>query len=147
MWSNPGFIVITEILGTSTLPEPSKQENTVIWYPWTISNKYYTAGVSLCVVPSTFQMCSEVAQSMQAFIVYFNSTVVSVLFIFHFLVVNRKLHHTHNANSFWSPGILQKDGLSSVSSWLPIVEDLAPEVLILACDHVCDDGECPICTY
>ncbi|XP_031420664.1 alpha- and gamma-adaptin-binding protein p34 isoform X2 [Clupea harengus] len=106
---DPGFKeeeLIKQILGTSTLPEPSKQENTVIWYPWTISNKYYTAGVSLCVVP----------------------------------IVNRKLHHTHNANSFWSPGILQKDGLSSVSSWLPIVEDLAPEVLILACDHVCDDG-------
>ncbi|KAG5273508.1 hypothetical protein AALO_G00152130 [Alosa alosa] len=100
--------LIKQILGTSTLPEPSKQEDTVIWYPWTISNKYYTADVTLCVVPSTFQMCSEVAQSMQAFIVYFNSAV--------------------------------KDGLNSVSPWLPIVEDLAPEVLILACDHVSDDG-------
>ncbi|KAL2093272.1 hypothetical protein ACEWY4_010584 [Coilia grayii] len=108
---DPGFKeeeLIKHILGTSMLPDPSKEENTVIWYPWTISNKYYTANVSLCVVPSTFQMCSEVAQSMQAFIVYFNSAV--------------------------------KDGLNSVSPWLPIVEDLAPEVLILVCDHVCDDG-------
>ncbi|XP_062402537.1 LOW QUALITY PROTEIN: alpha- and gamma-adaptin-binding protein p34 [Sardina pilchardus] len=110
--SDPAFKeeeLIKQIIGTSTLPEASKQENTVIWYPWTISNKYYTADVTLCVVPSTFQMCSEVAQSMQAFIVYFNSAV--------------------------------KDGLNSVSvPWLPIVEDLAPEVLILACDHVSDDG-------
>ncbi|XP_063052629.1 alpha- and gamma-adaptin-binding protein p34 [Engraulis encrasicolus] len=100
--------LIKQILGTSTVPDPSKQENSVVWYPWTITNKYYTADVSLCVVPSTFQMCSEVAQSMQAFIVYFNSAV--------------------------------KEGLNNVSPWLPIVEDLAPEVLILVCDHVCDDG-------
>ncbi|XP_072551882.1 alpha- and gamma-adaptin-binding protein p34 [Salminus brasiliensis] len=100
--------LVKQILGTSSLPEPTKREDVVVWYPWTINNKYYTADVSLCVVPSTFNMNSEVAQSMQAFVVYFNSKM--------------------------------KDGLSGVSPWLPVVEDLAPEVLILVCDRVCETG-------
>lgn len=66
----------SEILSTKTLPEPTKREESVSWYPWIINNKYYTADVRLCVVPSTFQMSSEIAQSMQAFIAYFDSTVV-----------------------------------------------------------------------
>lgn len=63
----------------------------MIWYPWTISNKYYTADVSLCVVPSTFKMCSEVAQSMQAFVVYFNSAEVSAI---SFTFIVRCLNYT-----------------------------------------------------
>ncbi|KAJ8248710.1 hypothetical protein GJAV_G00226890 [Gymnothorax javanicus] len=102
--------LIKQILGVPSLPEPSEQQGAVCWYPWTINNKYYTAEVSLCVVPSTFQMTREIAQSMQAFIVYFDSAVTG--------------------------------GLDRVSSWLPIVEDLAPEVLILVCDRVCDSGVC-----
>nr|XP_046249616.1 alpha- and gamma-adaptin-binding protein p34 [Scatophagus argus] len=100
--------LIKQILGSMTLPEPIKREESVAWYPWTINNKYYTADVRLCVVPSTFQMSSEIAQSMQAFIAYFDSTV--------------------------------KDGLEKLHSWIPVVEDLAPEVLILVCDRVCENG-------
>ncbi|XP_040893856.1 alpha- and gamma-adaptin-binding protein p34 [Toxotes jaculatrix] len=100
--------LIKQILVTNTLPEPTKREETVAWYPWTINNKYYTADVSLCVVPSTFQMSSEIAQSMQAFIAYFDSTV--------------------------------KDGLERLHPWISVVEDLAPEVLILVCDRVCEKG-------
>ncbi|KAI4887589.1 hypothetical protein NFI96_014839 [Prochilodus magdalenae] len=100
--------LVRQILGTSSLPEPTKREDVVVWYPWTINNKYYTANVNLCVVPSTFNMNSEVAQSMQAFIVYFDSKT--------------------------------KDGLSGVTPWLSVVEDLAPEVLILVCDRVCENG-------
>ncbi|KAL6479085.1 hypothetical protein MHYP_G00125180 [Metynnis hypsauchen] len=99
--------LVRQILCTSSLPEPTKRED-VIWYPWTINNKYYTANVSLCVVPSTFNMNSEVAQSMQAFIVYFDSKT--------------------------------KDGLNGVTPWLSVVDDLAPEVLILVCDRVCENG-------
>ncbi|XP_060932455.1 alpha- and gamma-adaptin-binding protein p34 [Limanda limanda] len=65
--------LITQILSSKTLPEPIKREDTVTWYPWEINNKYYTADVRLCVVPSTFQMSSEIAQSTQAFIAYFDS--------------------------------------------------------------------------
>ncbi|KAM4619099.1 alpha- and gamma-adaptin-binding protein p34 [Polymixia lowei] len=100
--------LIKQILNTNTLPEPSKREETVVWYPWTINNKYYTADVRLCVVPTTFQMTSEIAQSMQAFIAYFDSKV--------------------------------KDGLEKLSPWISVVEDLAPEVLILVCDRVCEHG-------
>lgn len=66
----------SEILNTSTLPEPTKREETVVWYPWNINNKYYTADVRLCVVPSTYQMSAEVAQCTQAFIAYFDSSSV-----------------------------------------------------------------------
>ncbi|XP_070763972.1 alpha- and gamma-adaptin-binding protein p34 isoform X2 [Enoplosus armatus] len=100
--------LIKQILSSKTLPEPTKREETVAWYPWTINNKYYTADVRLCVVPSTFQMSSEIAQSMQAFIAYFDSTV--------------------------------KDGLEKLHPWISVVEDLAPEVLILVCDRVCENG-------
>ncbi|KAI7802194.1 alpha- and gamma-adaptin-binding protein p34 [Triplophysa rosa] len=100
--------LIRQILGLESLPQANKIEDGVAWYPWTINNKYYTANVSLCVVPNTFTMNVEVARSMQAFIVYFNSKT--------------------------------KDGLSNVNPWLAVVEELAPEVLILVCDHVCDSG-------
>ncbi|XP_045892625.1 alpha- and gamma-adaptin-binding protein p34 isoform X1 [Micropterus dolomieu] len=100
--------LIKQILSSKTLPEPTKTEETVAWYPWTINNKYYTADVRLCVVPSTFQMSSEIAQSMQAFIAYFDSTV--------------------------------KDGLEKLHPWISVVEDLAPEVLILVCDRVSENG-------
>ncbi|XP_078113199.1 alpha- and gamma-adaptin-binding protein p34 [Sander vitreus] len=100
--------LIKQILSSKTLPEPIKEEDTVAWYPWTINNKYYTADVRLCVVPSTFQMSLEIAQSMQAFIAYFDSTV--------------------------------KDGLEKLLPWISVVEDLAPEVLILVCDRVCENG-------
>ncbi|XP_048024440.1 alpha- and gamma-adaptin-binding protein p34 [Megalobrama amblycephala] len=100
--------LIRQILGSESLPQASKIEEKVSWFPWTINNKYYTADVSLCVVSSTFDMNAEVARSMQAFIVYFDSKT--------------------------------KDGLNSVNPWLSVVEELAPEVLILVCDHVCDSG-------
>ncbi|MEQ2257864.1 hypothetical protein XENORESO_020474 [Xenotaenia resolanae] len=66
------------------------------------------ADVQLCVVPSTYQMSSEIAQSMQAFVAYFDSKV--------------------------------KDGLEKLNPWIPVVEDLSPEVLILVCDRVCENG-------
>lgn len=100
--------LVSQILGESALPEPVKNENEVVWYPWTINNKYYTADINLCVVPSPFSMNSAVAQSMQAFIVYFDSK--------------------------------SKDALTAVTAWVNLVEELAPEVLILVCDHVCEDG-------
>uniref|UniRef100_A0A672Z0F1 Alpha and gamma adaptin binding protein n=1 Tax=Sphaeramia orbicularis TaxID=375764 RepID=A0A672Z0F1_9TELE len=100
--------LIKQILNLNTLPEPTKREEAVSWYPWTINNKYYTADVRLCVVPSTFQMTSEIAQSMQAFIAYFDSSV--------------------------------KDGLEKLHPWISVIEDIAPEVLILVCDKVCENG-------
>ncbi|CAL8373605.1 unnamed protein product [Arctogadus glacialis] len=109
--SDPAFKeeeLIKQILSTDCLPEPVKREETVTWYPWTLNNKYYTADVRLCTVPSPFQMTAKIAQSMQAFIAYFDSTA--------------------------------KDGLEKLSPWISVVEDLGPEVLILVCDRVCEQG-------
>ncbi|XP_075898681.1 alpha- and gamma-adaptin-binding protein p34 isoform X1 [Nelusetta ayraudi] len=100
--------LIKQILNLTDLPEPTKRDELVAWYPWTINNKYYTADVTLCVVPSTFQMSSEIAQSMQAFIAYFDSS--------------------------------EKGGLEKLNPWIPVVKDLSPEVLILVCDRVCENG-------
>lgn len=36
---------------------------------------------------------------------------------------------------------LQKDGLEKLSPWISVVEDLAPDVLILVCDRVSESGE------
>lgn len=52
----------------------------VRFYPWTIDNKYYSAEVNLCVVPSKFLVTAEIAESVQAFVVYFDSTQVSSCF-------------------------------------------------------------------
>lgn len=35
---------------------------------------------------------------------------------------------------------LQKDGLEKLQPWISVVEDLAPEVLILVCDRVSENG-------
>lgn len=70
-------VFIPEILGSESLPLAAKIEERVSWFPWIINNKYYTANVSLCVVSSKFDMNAEVARSMQAFIVYFDSKTVS----------------------------------------------------------------------
>lgn len=48
----------------------------VDFYPWTIDNKYYSADIHLCVVPSTFLVTAEIAESVQAFVVYFDSSIV-----------------------------------------------------------------------
>ena len=69
--------VYVEILNSHSLPEPIKTDDAVAWYPWTINNKYYTAEVSLCTVPNTFHMSLEIFQSTQAFVAYFDSSVVS----------------------------------------------------------------------
>ncbi|XP_037538869.1 alpha- and gamma-adaptin-binding protein p34 [Nematolebias whitei] len=101
-------ILIKQILGSETLPQPAERDDTIAWYPWTINNKYYTADVRLCAVPNTYAMSSEIAQSMQAFIAYFDSKV--------------------------------KDGLEKLKPWISVVEDIAPEVLILVCDRTDENG-------
>ncbi|PIO37044.1 hypothetical protein AB205_0185110 [Aquarana catesbeiana] len=70
--------LVTEIIGTDQLPLVQETEG-VRHYPWRIDNKYYTAIVNLCIVPSTTQVTARVAESVQAFVVYFDSTVKSGL--------------------------------------------------------------------
>ena len=60
----------------------------VRFYPWTIDNKYYSADINLCVVPNKFLITAEIAESVQAFVVYFDSTQVRFCFPW---TLNKKL--------------------------------------------------------
>ncbi|XP_039933040.1 alpha- and gamma-adaptin-binding protein p34 isoform X2 [Hirundo rustica] len=64
--------------------------------------------IHLCVVPNTFHVTGEIAEAVQAFVVYFDSTA--------------------------------KTGLEGVSEWLPLTEEWLPEVMILVCDRVSENG-------
>ncbi|XP_063120954.1 alpha- and gamma-adaptin-binding protein p34 isoform X2 [Rattus norvegicus] len=103
-----GDRLVQHILGTEDAVVEATSSDAVRFYPWTIDNKYYSAEVNLCVVPSKCRVTAEIAEAVQAFVVYFDST--------------------------------QKSGLDSVSSWLPLAETWLPEVMILVCDRVCEDG-------
>ncbi|EPY81730.1 hypothetical protein CB1_000715042 [Camelus ferus] len=97
-----------DILGTEDLIVEVTADDAVRFYPWTIDNKYYSADINLCVVPNKFLVTADIAESVQALVVYFDST--------------------------------QKSGLDSVSSWLPLAEAWLPEVMILVCDRVSENG-------
>ncbi|XP_012865663.1 PREDICTED: alpha- and gamma-adaptin-binding protein p34 isoform X3 [Dipodomys ordii] len=103
-----GDRLVQHILGTEDVIVEPASSDAVRYYPWTIDNKYYSADINLCVVPNKFLITAEIAKSVQAFVIYFDST--------------------------------QKSGLDSVSSWLPLTETWLPEVMILVCDRVCEDG-------
>ncbi|XP_005393747.1 PREDICTED: alpha- and gamma-adaptin-binding protein p34 [Chinchilla lanigera] len=100
--------LVQHILGREDLLVEATSNDTVRFYPWTIDNKYYSADINLCVVPNRFLVTPEIAESVQAFVIYFDSS--------------------------------QKSGLDSVSEWLPLAEAWVPEVMMLACDRVCEDG-------
>nr|XP_036865939.1 alpha- and gamma-adaptin-binding protein p34 [Manis javanica] len=100
--------LVQHILGTEDLTVEVTANDAVRFYPWTIDNKYYSADINLCVVPNKFLITAEIAESVQAFVVYFDST--------------------------------QKSGLDSVSAWLPLAEAWLPEVMILVCDRVSENG-------
>ncbi|XP_068131137.1 alpha- and gamma-adaptin-binding protein p34 isoform X2 [Hyperolius riggenbachi] len=71
--------LVTQIVGTDQLPALVEEVEGVRQYPWGIDNKYYTADVNICIVPSTTHVTARVAESVQAFVVYFDSTVKSGL--------------------------------------------------------------------
>lgn len=107
----PAFVeetLVRDIIGTDDIPEYTGPRNVVRFYPWTIDNKYYTASVQLCVVPDKFELTKEIADSVEAFVIYFDSTT--------------------------------NTGLDEVSTWLPLTQEWSPEVLILVCDRVSDNG-------
>ncbi|KAG8574948.1 hypothetical protein GDO81_009396 [Engystomops pustulosus] len=71
--------LVTQIIGAEQLPAPVQEAEEVRKYPWRIDNKYYSANVNICIVPSTSLVTTQVAESVQAFIVYFDSTAKSGL--------------------------------------------------------------------
>ncbi|XP_021063122.1 alpha- and gamma-adaptin-binding protein p34 isoform X3 [Mus pahari] len=74
-----GDRLVQHILGTEDAVVEATSSDAVRFYPWTIDNKYYSAEVNLCVVPSKFLVTAEIAESVQAFVVYFDSTQKSGL--------------------------------------------------------------------
>ncbi|KAM4676257.1 alpha- and gamma-adaptin-binding protein p34-like [Discoglossus pictus] len=68
-----------EIIGTDKSPAPLLGSDGVKKYPWRIDNKYYTADVNICIVPSTSQVTAQIAETVDAFVVYFDSTEKSGL--------------------------------------------------------------------
>uniref|UniRef100_A0A8C5PD50 Alpha and gamma adaptin binding protein n=1 Tax=Leptobrachium leishanense TaxID=445787 RepID=A0A8C5PD50_9ANUR len=78
----PGFSeesLVARIIGTEQLPALPQDVDQVRRYPWRIDNKYYSADVNICVVPSTAQVTTPLAETIQAFVIYFDSTVKSGL--------------------------------------------------------------------
>ncbi|MEE6503550.1 hypothetical protein FKM82_004854 [Ascaphus truei] len=71
--------LVTKIIGTDKLPAPPSGMVGVRQYPWRIDNKYYSADVKICVVPSTPHVTTQIAECVQAFVVYFDSSVKSGL--------------------------------------------------------------------
>ncbi|KAM6409704.1 alpha- and gamma-adaptin-binding protein p34 [Rhynochetos jubatus] len=100
--------LVKRITGKDDLTVGATSRGRVNFYPWTIDNKYYSADIHLCVVPSTFLVTEDIAESVQAFVVYFDSTI--------------------------------KSGLDGVSEWLPLTEEWLPEVMILVCTRVSENG-------
>lgn len=66
--------LVTQIIGAEEPPAPVQEAEEVRQYPWRIDNKYYSANVNICIVPSTAHVTTQVSESIQAFIVYFDST-------------------------------------------------------------------------
>lgn len=83
-------------------------------------------------------MSAEIAQSMQAFIAYFDSTAVRDLRMSFCLKISTSGDTC--VMFVMCAWCLQKDGIEKLQPWISVVEDLAPEVLILVCDRVCENG-------
>ena len=71
--------LVQHILGTEDAVVEVTANDAVRFYPWTIDNKYYSADINVCVVPNKFLITTEIAESGQAFVVYFDSTQKSGL--------------------------------------------------------------------
>ncbi|XP_033922406.1 alpha- and gamma-adaptin-binding protein p34 [Melopsittacus undulatus] len=100
--------LVKRITGKDDITVGATTSGRVKFYPWTIDNKYYSADIHLCVVPNTFLVTADIAESVQAFVVYFDSTI--------------------------------KSGLDNVSEWLTLTEEWLPEVMILVCNRVSENG-------
>ncbi|XP_053898673.1 alpha- and gamma-adaptin-binding protein p34 isoform X1 [Malaclemys terrapin pileata] len=74
-----GEELVKSIIGTEDPAADVATSGGVRFYPWTIDNKYYSADIHLCVVPNTYLVTAEIAESVQAFVVYFDSTIKSGL--------------------------------------------------------------------
>ena len=73
------FSFFTDILHVSELPEGQAVVESVMSYDWHIDTKYYTADIQLCTTNARTIGDKTFAESVQAFVIYFDSQEVSVL--------------------------------------------------------------------
>lgn len=71
-------IFLSEILKVESLPDGKKLIENVVSYDWSIDTKYYTADVKLCHTRERTIGNKEFAESVQAFVVYFDAEKVSI---------------------------------------------------------------------
>lgn len=65
--------IVKLILGLDELPSVSECESGVTAYPWHIDTKYYEADVNLCVIRNKMISSQELAETVQAVVLYFDS--------------------------------------------------------------------------
>ncbi|XP_013393387.1 alpha- and gamma-adaptin-binding protein p34 [Lingula anatina] len=67
------FDLAKQILTADALPDPRQRLEGILAYPWHINTKYYTANVDICVTEKRTIGDQKFAESVEAFIVYFDS--------------------------------------------------------------------------
>ncbi len=65
------------MLGVSKLPAAENITEQIEAYPWHLDTKYYTADVNICTTPTRTFGDEEFAESVQGFVIYFDSTQVN----------------------------------------------------------------------
>lgn len=65
--------IVKLILGLEELPSGLELENGVTAYPWHIDTKYYEADVNLCIIRNKMISSQELAETVQAVVLYFDS--------------------------------------------------------------------------
>ena len=69
--------VLTEILSVDELPSPTPRIESIVGYPWSVNTKYYTADIELCTTESRTIGDQQFAESVEAFIAYFDCAQVT----------------------------------------------------------------------
>ena len=72
----------TDILNISELPKGQAVVESVMSYDWHIDTKYYTADVQLCTTNARTIGDENFADSVQAFVAYFDSQEVRLFLFF-----------------------------------------------------------------
>lgn len=73
---NPWITTFPDILNVETLPQSKPEVEEIVSYGWSIETKYYTADVKLCLTKKRTIGNQDFANSVQAFVVYFDTDKV-----------------------------------------------------------------------
>lgn len=70
---------MTEILKVPELPQPQIVSDCIESYEWSFETKYYSATVHLCTTDMRTIGDKDFAESVQAFIHFFDPNIVSII--------------------------------------------------------------------